>query len=81
MRAGLLSTVRLVYLSMGDRPMLAKHAGNALEGQPNSAAVRDAAAQALEHDLDPPEDFNASSEMRLHLARVMTRRTLEDIGS
>jgi carbon-monoxide dehydrogenase medium subunit len=81
MRAGLLSTVRLVYLSMGDRPMLAKHAGNALEGQPNSAAVRDAAAQALERDLDPPEDFNASSEMRLHLARVMTRRILEGIGS
>jgi len=67
---------RLVYFAAGDRPMLAKSAAAALEGRPNSAATRNAAADALAHDLQPPDDLNADPAMRLHLARVLTRRVL-----
>ena len=78
-RDGLFSGARLVYLAAGDRPVVAQIAGAALEGRPNSPEAREAAVRALERDLDPPEDFNASAEMRLHLARVLTRRVLEGL--
>lgn len=68
---------RLVYFAAGDRPILGRAAGAALVGQPNTAATRAAAAAALDQDLRPPEDLNADSAMRLHLAKVLTRRVLE----
>jgi carbon-monoxide dehydrogenase medium subunit len=65
---------RLVYLCAGDRPVLAQHA--AYEFSKGKEAV----IKALEQDLHPPEDFNASAAMRLHLARVMTRQLLEELA-
>jgi carbon-monoxide dehydrogenase medium subunit len=79
LRSGALSDVRLVYFAAGDRPVLAGRASAALEGGPNSADARRAAMDALDGDLDPPEDLNASAAMRLHLAKVLTRRVLEDL--
>jgi len=67
---------RLVYLGAGDRPMLARHAAAALDG----GEGLESALRALEQDLDPLEDVNASPEMRLHLAKVLTRQVLEDAG-
>jgi carbon-monoxide dehydrogenase medium subunit len=67
---------RLVYFAAGDRPMSAKSAAAALEGRPNSAETRHAAAEALARDLQPPDDLNADPAMRLHLAKVLTRRVL-----
>ncbi len=76
---GVLAGVRLVYFAAGDRPVFAATASAALEGRANSPAAREAVLAALETDHDPPEDLNASPEMRIHLAKVLTRRVLEGL--
>ena len=79
MRLGVFHDTRLVCFGVGNVPVIARNAGAALAGRPNTPEERDAAAEALGLDLDPPQDLNASAEMRLHLARVLTRRTLEGL--
>ncbi len=32
----------------------------------------------LDGELDPPDDLNATSAMRVHLAKVLTRRVLKE---
>jgi carbon-monoxide dehydrogenase medium subunit len=81
MQDGRFGEARLVYFSAGDRPMLAGVAAEALADRPNSPQTRESAAEALGGDLDPPEDLNADSAMRLRLAKVLTRRVLERLHS
>ena len=76
LRGGVFDAVKLVYFAAGDRPILAEKAAAALARRPNSAATRDACAEALAGDLDPPDDLNADPAMRVHLAKVLTRRVL-----
>ena len=45
----------------------------------SGASAEDAAAQAAE-GLEPSADLNASVDYRCHLARVLTRRGLEESG-
>jgi carbon-monoxide dehydrogenase medium subunit len=78
MREGRFAMTNLVYFAAGDRPVLARAAAAALVGQPNTPEARQAALEALAQDLDPPSDLNADAPMRLHLARVLTRRVLEE---
>jgi aerobic carbon-monoxide dehydrogenase medium subunit len=75
-RDGAFSDARLVYFGAGDKPVTSRKAAAALERRPNSAETCEAAARAVEDDLDPPHDLNASAEMRVHLAKVLTRRVL-----
>jgi aerobic carbon-monoxide dehydrogenase medium subunit len=81
LRQGVFSDTRLVCFGVGNVPVLAQNAGAALEGRANNPETRDEAASALEGDLNPPSDLNASAEMRVHLAKVLTRRALEGLGS
>ena len=68
---------RLVYFGSEDRPTLARRAGAAIIGRSLDDASAVAAAEAaLEQDLSPMESPHASSRMRLHLQRVLTRRAL-----
>ena len=46
-----------------------------------SAACSAAAAERAADGTDPPGDLNASPEYKRHLARVLTRRALEEAGS
>ncbi|MEW6717283.1 MAG: xanthine dehydrogenase family protein subunit M [Chloroflexota bacterium] len=70
--------VRLVLLSVGDRPMVAHQAMKTLLGQtPSSGVIRVAAETAAKEDIDPGSDIHASAEFRRHLADVLTRRSLE----
>ena len=73
---GSFSDMRLVYFGAGDRPVVARSAAAALDGQSTGDDALEAAAAKLDDDLDPPEDLNADGPMRLHLARVLLRRTL-----
>lgn len=73
---GSFSDMRLVFFGAGDRPVLAVEACAALEGKPQGEEAIEAAASALDGDLDPPKDLNADGPMRLHLARVLTRRVM-----
>jgi len=70
--------VRIGLTHMGSTPLRAGAAEEALRGQPvESASISRAAEQAAE-GTDPPGDLNASPDYKRHLARVLTRRALEE---
>jgi carbon-monoxide dehydrogenase medium subunit len=64
-------------VNMGSTPVLAASVSSALAG---GASIADAAEQAAA-DADPPADLNASVEFRVHLAKVLVRRALEEASS
>ncbi len=63
-------------VNMDSKPIRAAAVEAALNSGANAA---DAAATAAE-GVEPPADLNASVEYRQHLARVLTRRGLEEAG-
>jgi len=70
--------VRVAFLSLADRPVIAEEVSRLLVGHvPTPDAVRAAAEQAAAHDIDPTSDMHASSRYRRQLAAVLTRRVLE----
>jgi aerobic carbon-monoxide dehydrogenase medium subunit len=69
--------VRVGLTNMASVPLRAGAVEEALRGQPlNKESIARAAEQAAE-GTDPPADLNASTEYKRHLARVLTRRALE----
>jgi len=76
---GRLGSVRLVYFSLGDRPILAEAASAALAGSDGTGAALDAALAALDEALGPSDDLNGPAAMKMHLARVLTRRVVGDL--
>jgi carbon-monoxide dehydrogenase medium subunit len=78
---GTCDDVRIGLTSMGSTPLRASAAEDALRGGPlDDNAIAAAAEQAAE-GTDPPGDLNASPEYKRHLARVLTRRALEEAVS
>jgi carbon-monoxide dehydrogenase medium subunit len=73
------ASVRLAYLAVGDRPMLASHAMAALQGKPLDAPSIRAAQDALSKDLDPGGDLQADPTTKMHLARVLLGRAAEQL--
>jgi aerobic carbon-monoxide dehydrogenase medium subunit len=70
--------VRVGLTNMGSTPLRARAVEESLKGQPlNADSIAKAAEQAAE-GTDPPADLNASSDYKRHLARVLTRRALEE---
>ena len=68
---------RLVYLNAGDGPVEAKEAGSALEGNiPDSESIAEAADLASQKEINPFGNIHASPEFQRHLARVLTRKAL-----
>jgi carbon-monoxide dehydrogenase medium subunit len=68
---------RLVYLSVGDAPVVAREAARLLAGEELSAsAIAAAAEKAAGDEMDPLGDIHATPEFKRHLARVLTRRAL-----
>jgi aerobic carbon-monoxide dehydrogenase medium subunit len=73
--------VRVGLTNMASVPLRAGAVEEALRGQPASAdAIARASEQAAE-GTSPPADLNASSEYKRHLARVLTRRALEQAAA
>jgi carbon-monoxide dehydrogenase medium subunit len=73
---GSVGQARIGLTNMGQTPLRASAAEAALSG-----ASRDALGQAAEkadEGTDPPADTWASSDFRRHLARVLTRRAVEE---
>jgi len=69
--------VRVGLTNMASVPIRATAVEDALRGQPlNADSIASAAEQAAE-GTDPPADLNASADYKRHLARVLTRRALE----
>jgi len=61
-------------VNMGPTPLRATASEEALAG---GASAAEAAAHAAD-GLDPPEDLNATTDYRRHLAQVLVRRALEE---
>jgi carbon-monoxide dehydrogenase medium subunit len=72
---GRFTDLRLAYFALGDRPALAKAAGELLNVIVTPAVIRQASA-TLAEGLDPHEDQQASPAMRRHLARVLLMRAV-----
>lgn len=68
---------RLVFLSVGNGPVVAEQAAQSLIGQtPSPKVFQEAAKLAAEKDIEPSTDIHASAEYRRHLARVLTAQAL-----
>jgi CO/xanthine dehydrogenase FAD-binding subunit len=75
---GVCQRARLVYLNAGDGPVSAVEAARLLEGERFSPrAIESAAIQASEEEIDPPGSVHATPEFQRHLAKVLTRRALQ----
>jgi carbon-monoxide dehydrogenase medium subunit len=74
--AGNGSAAGIGLVNMASAPVRAAGAEAALG---SGASAADAAARADE-GLDPPADLNATAEYRRHLARVLTRRAIQEAG-
>ena len=68
---------RLVYFASEDRPTVGEQAMASLRGKPWDADSREAVQAALAQDLDPIPNLHGSAEMKLHLQRVLTVRSLD----
>jgi carbon-monoxide dehydrogenase medium subunit len=78
---GTCEDVRIGLTHMGSTPLRATAAEQALRGQPLDAERIAAAAEQAAEGTQPPADLNASADYKRHLARVLTRRALEDASS
>jgi len=68
---------RLVYLSVGDRPVEARGAAALLAGSDlGPDAIAAAADKASRDEMNPRTDVHATTEFKRHLARVLTGRAL-----
>jgi aerobic carbon-monoxide dehydrogenase medium subunit len=71
------TAARLVYLNVGEMPVVARQAAQALVGQPLTDAAFTAAADiAAEQEIDPVDDIQATAAYKRHLAQVLTVRAL-----
>ncbi|MFA5775770.1 MAG: xanthine dehydrogenase family protein subunit M, partial [Ilumatobacteraceae bacterium] len=64
----------VALVNMGSTPILATSVSTALTG---GASIGEAAELAAK-EAAPQDDLNASREYRIHLAKVLVRRALED---
>jgi aerobic carbon-monoxide dehydrogenase medium subunit len=70
--------VRIGLTHMGSTPLRAGAAEEALRGGALDAASIAAAAEQAAAGTDPPGDLNATADYKRHLAKVLTRRALEE---
>jgi len=69
---------KLVYLNAGDGPVVAQTAASLLIGETiNDKLIESAAALASEKEIDPFGNVHTSPDFQRHLAKVLTKRTLE----
>jgi aerobic carbon-monoxide dehydrogenase medium subunit len=77
-RDGVCEDVRIGLTHMSSVPLRATAAEEALRGQPLDAEHIARAADQAAEGTDPPADLNASADYKRHLARVLTRRALQE---
>ena len=70
-----LTDVRLVFFGVDATPMRARQAEQAL-----AAGDVEAAVKALDQDLDPPDDIQATGAVKKHLAGVLLRRVARQLS-
>jgi carbon-monoxide dehydrogenase medium subunit len=76
--SGYCRQARLVYLNVGETPMVAGKAAAALIGNiPTADLIADVARQAARDEIDPTGDIHATAGYKRHLAGVLGRRAIE----
>jgi aerobic carbon-monoxide dehydrogenase medium subunit len=75
---GTCEDVRIGLTHMSSVPLRATAVEQALRGQPLDANSIAAAAEQAAEGTEPPGDLNATPDYKRHLARVLTRRALEE---
>jgi carbon-monoxide dehydrogenase medium subunit len=70
--------VRIGLTHMASTPLRASAAEDALRGQGLDADSIGRAAEQAAEGTEPPGDLNATPDYKRHLARVLTRRALEE---
>jgi carbon-monoxide dehydrogenase medium subunit len=70
--------VRIGLTHMASTPLRASAAEDALRGQALDADSIGRAAEQAAEGTEPPGDLNATPDYKRHLARVLTRRALEE---
>jgi aerobic carbon-monoxide dehydrogenase medium subunit len=78
---GTCDDVRIGLTHMGATPLRAGAAEDALRGSSLDDAAIVGAAEHAADGTDPPGDLNATPDYKRHLARVLTRRALEEAVS
>jgi carbon-monoxide dehydrogenase medium subunit len=78
---GTCDDVRIGLTQMGSTPLRATAAEEALRGGGLDDAAIAGAAEHAADGADPPGDLNATPDYKRHLARVLTRRALEEAVS
>jgi carbon-monoxide dehydrogenase medium subunit len=73
---GNIGSARIGLTNMGSTPLRASAAEGALSGADASSLAE--ASQSADEGASPASDIAASSEYRRHLARVLTRRAVEE---
>jgi aerobic carbon-monoxide dehydrogenase medium subunit len=76
--AGTCEDVRIGLTNMASVPLRATAVEEALRGQDLSAENIAKAAEQAAEGTDPPADLNASADYKRHLARVLTKRALQE---
>jgi aerobic carbon-monoxide dehydrogenase medium subunit len=75
---GTCEDVRVGLTNMGSVPLRATAVEEALRGQALSAENIAKAAEQAAEGTNPPADLNATADYKRHLARVLTRRALQE---
>jgi carbon-monoxide dehydrogenase medium subunit len=78
---GTCDDVRIGLTNMGATPLRVTAAEDALRGGALDDGSIAAAAEQAAEGTDPPGDLNATPEYKRHLARVLTKRALEEATS
>jgi aerobic carbon-monoxide dehydrogenase medium subunit len=74
-----LADLRLVFFGVGAKPVRAIAAAAVLEGRVIDRSAVAAAQDALAEDLEPSSDLQAGGATKLHLARVLTERVVQQL--
>ena len=79
---GTCERARLVFLNVGDRPMVADRAAQMLQGQALTPdVIEEVARVAAEEETDPVGDVHASVGYQRHLAQVLAQRTIQEAAA
>jgi aerobic carbon-monoxide dehydrogenase medium subunit len=73
---GTIAGSRLVLFSVGDAPVLVLSAGELLLGTEPTLEAIQAAAEAVDDEIDPPGDIHATASYRRHLVKVLSGRVI-----
>ena len=73
---GTVARAAIAMFSLGSTPLRVPEVEALLAGEPVTAELIDQAAELLAGLVDPPDDLHGTSAYRVHLCRLLARRTL-----